>query len=171
MKKIILILTVLCLALGLVACGSSGTEGSNSSGNTITIPEDTFTLEYSGIKIQFHAPAEPIVTALGEPVKYTESASCAFQGLDKSYYYGSFYLETYPVGDQDYVYGWWFADDTVTTEEGIYIGATQGEVENAYGTDGYNGSNAYTIKRDCGSLTIILKDGVVSSIQYAIAVD
>lgn len=171
MKKFLLILTVLCLVLSLAACGSSGTEGSNSSGNTITVPEDTFTFEYKGTKIQFHAAAEPIIAALGEPVKYTESASCAFQGLDKSYYYGSFYLETYPDGDKDYVYGWWFADDSVATEEGIYIGATQAEVENAYGTDGYNGSNAYMIKRDSGSLTIILKDGVVSSIQYAIAVD
>lgn len=168
MKKFLLILTVFCLVLSMVACGGNSTEGGNSG---ITIPEDTFTLEYKGVKIQFHAEAAPIVAALGEPVKYTESASCAFQGLDKSYYYGSFYLETYPDGDKDYVYGWWFADDSVTTEEGIYIGATQGEVEKAYGTDGYNGSNAYTIKRDCGSLTIILKEGVVSSIQYAIKVD
>ena len=171
MKKIVLLLTTLCLVFGMVACGGSGTEGSSDSGSNITIPADSFTFEYNGTKIQFHAPAEPIVEALGEPVKYTESASCAFQGLDKSYYYGSFYLETYPDGDKDYVYGWWFADDSVSTEEGIYIGATQAEVENAYGTEGYNGSNAYTIKRDSGSLTIILKDGLVSSIQYAIKVD
>ena len=170
MKKFLLIVTALCLLLSLAACGSTGTEGGNS-GSNITVPEDTFTFEYKGTKIQFHAEAAPIIAALGEPVKYTESASCAFQGLDKSYYYGSFYLETYPDGDKDYVYGWWFADDSVATEEGIYIGATQGEVEKAYGTDGYNGSNAYTIKRDSGSLTIILKEGVVSSIQYAIKVD
>lgn len=171
MKKFILIVTVLCLALSLAACGGGSETGGNASGNTITIPEDTFTFEYKGTKIQFHAEAAPIIAALGEPVKYTESASCAFQGLDKSYYYGSFYLETYPVEDKDYVYGWWFADDSVSTEEGIYIGASQADVEKAYGTDGYNGSNAYTIKRDSGSLTIILKDGVVSSIQYAIKID
>lgn len=170
MKKFLLILTILSLVLSFAACGGSGTEGGNS-GSTITVPEDTFTFEYKGTKIQFHAEAAPIVAALGEPVKYTESASCAFQGLDKSYYYGSFYLETYPVGDKDYVYGWWFADDSVSTEEGIYIGATQADVEKAYGTEGYNGTNSYTIKRDSGSLTIILKDGLVSSIQYAIKVD
>ena len=171
MKKFLLILTILCLALSLVACGGGSETGGNASGNTITVPEDTFTFEYKGTKIQFHAEAAPIIAALGEPVKYTESASCAFQGLDKSYYYGSFYLETYPVEDKDYVYGWWFADDSVSTEEGIYIGASQADVEKAYGTEGYNGSNAYTIKRDSGSLTMILKDGLVSSIQYAIKVD
>ena len=111
------------------------------------------------------------MAALGEPVKYTESTSCAFEGLDKSYYYGSFYLETYPKGDEDFVYGWWFADDSVTTEEGIYIGATQAEVEKAYGTEGYNGTNAFVINKAAGALTIILEDGAVTSIQYAIKVD
>ena len=92
----------------------------------------------------------------------------AFDGLDKSYYYGSFYLETYPQGDKDFVYGWWFADDSVATPEGIYIGSTQAQVEKAYGSDGYNGSNAYTVNKEAGMLTIILDNGAVSSIQYSI---
>ncbi len=171
MRKFLWILTAICLLLSMTACGSTGTEGGSNTGNDIKIPEDTFTLEYKGTKIQFHAEAAPIIAALGEPVKYSESASCAFVGLDKSYYYGSFYLETYPDGDKDYVYGWWFADDSISTEEGIYIGSSQAEVEKAYGTEGFNGSNAYIIKRDSGTLTIILKDGMVSSIQYAVNVD
>ena len=49
---------------------------------------------------------------------------------------------------------------------GVYIGASQEEVEKAYGTDGFNGSNAYIMKGVTSTLTIILEDGVVSSIQY-----
>jgi len=41
-------------------------------------------------------------------------------------------------------------------------------VEKAYGTDGYNGSNAFTITKDAGVLTIIMEEGAVSSIQYSI---
>ena len=41
-------------------------------------------------------------------------------------------------------------------------------MEKAYGTDGYNGSNAYTVNKDAGMLTIILENDVVSSIQYSI---
>ena len=177
MKKLLIVMLVLCLLFGLAACGTSTTPAGTAGGNannptTPSAPaEDGFTFEYKGTKITLHAPAAPIVSALGEPVKYTESTSCAFEGLDKSYYYGSFYLETYPKGDEDFVYGWWFADDSVTTQEGIYIGATQAEVEKAYGTECFNGTNAFTVKKADGTLTIILDNGTVNSIQYAINVE
>ena len=179
MKKLLIVALAISMLLSLAACGAgtepSGTVGSNNGGSqeatTPAAKEPDFTFAYKGTKITFHAPAAPIVAALGEPTKYTESTSCAFEGLDKSYYYGSFYLETYPKGTEDFVYGWWFADDSVATEEGIYIGATQAEVEKAYGTECYNGTNAFIVNKTDGSLTIILEDGAVSSIQYAIKVD
>lgn len=190
MKKLILFALSACLMLSMAACGGNGgnettaapdvsTPVETSPAGTETTPagteapettptEEGFTFRYNGTEITMHAPAAPIVEALGEPKKYTESASCAFEGLDKTYYYGSFYLDTYPMGEEDFVYGWWFADDTLTTEEGIYIGATQAQVEAAYGADAFNGTNAYTITKGDTMLTIILEDGVVSSIQYAI---
>lgn len=168
MKKLLTILLAMCLLLSLAACGGTAEENPAPSQQVSYTPEQNFSFTYKGTEITLHAAAEPIVAALGEPVKYTESTSCAFEGLDKSYYYGSFYLETYPTEGKDFVSGWWFADDSVTTEEGIYIGATQAEVEKAYGTDGYNGSNAFTITKDAGVLTIILEEGAVSSIQYSI---
>ena len=41
-------------------------------------------------------------------------------------------------------------------------------METAYGADSFNGTNAYVITKGEGTLTIIMKDGIVSSIQYAI---
>lgn len=173
MKRFLIIVTVLCMLLSLAACGggnSTAGDGSNeTSGQQNNEPGFKFT--YKGTEITMHAPAEPILTALGEPVKYTESASCAFDGLDKNYYYGSFYLDTYPKDGKDYIYGWWFADDSVSTEEGIYIGASQADVEKAYGTDCYNGTNAFVVKRGGGTLTVILENGTVNSIQYAIVLN
>ena len=168
MKKILTILLTACLLLSLAACGGAPVENPTPSQEVTYTPEQNFSFQFKGVTISLHDPAEPIIAKLGEPVKYTESASCAFEGLDKSYYYGSFYLETYPQGDKDFVSGWWFADDSVTTPEGIYIGSSKADVEKAYGTDGYNGSNAYTVNKDAGMLTIILENDVVSSIQYSI---
>lgn len=168
MKKILTILLTACLLLSLAACGGAPVENPTPSQEVTYTPEQNFSFQYKGATISLHDAAEPIIAKLGEPVKYTESASCAFEGLDKSYYYGSFYLETYPQGDKDFVSGWWFADDSVTTPEGIYIGSSKAEVEKAYGTDGYNGTNAYTVNKDAGMLTIILENDVVSSIQYSI---
>lgn len=184
MKKLVIFLTAACLLLSMAGCNASdvgstteNTAGNPASDDTTAEPgvttgcEEEFVFTYNGVEIKMHAPAEPIVTALGDPKTYTEEASCAFEGLDKTYYYGSFYLDTYPDGDKDFVYGFWFADDSVTTEEGIYIGCTQAQVEAAYGADSYNGTNAYIVTRGNGKLTVILEAGVVSSIQYEIVMD
>ena len=168
MKKILCLLAALCLLMSLAAC-NSGTPAQTTTPAATNAPVTTtegYHFTVKGTKISMHAAAAPIVSALGEAKNYTEQTSCAFEGIDKTYYYGSFYMTTYPVKDVDYVFSLWFADDSVTTEEGIYIGATQAAVEAAYGAAGYNGSNAYVMTKGQTKLTIIMNNGVVSSIQY-----
>ena len=170
MKKIFALILALTMVLTMAACGGETTPETTApavQNNTPTQPDaNSWKYTVQGVDILMHADAAPILEALGEPVSYTEEASCAFSGLDKTYYYGGFYLQTYPLGDQDYVYSAWLVDDSSTTPEGIYIGATQAEVEAAYGADGFNGSNAYVMAGTTSTLTIILTDGIVSSIQY-----
>ena len=171
MKKILTLILALTMVLSLAACGGSETPAGNNEevgGTPANTGAETYAYTYKGVELKLYAEAEPVIAALGEPTKYSETASCAFDGLDKNYYYGNLYIDTYPENGKDYIYGWWFADDTLTTEEGVYIGATQAEVETAYGADSFNGTNAYVIQKGEGTLTVIMKDGVVSSIQYAI---
>lgn len=181
MKKFFALILVLVLALSMTACGGNGADNGgndqdnagteNTDTNAPVVPADGFVFNYNGTEIALHANAAPIIEALGEPKSYTESASCAFEGLDKTYYYGSFYVDTYPVGEEDYIFSVWFADDSVATEEGIYIGAPKAEVEAAYGAENFNGSNAYIVtKGDC-SLTVILEEDAVSSVQYTVVVE
>ena len=175
MKKIFALILALTMVLTMAACGGETTPETTApavQNNTPTQPDaSSWKYTVQGVDILMHADAAPILEALGEPVSYTEEASCAFSGLDKTYYYGGFYLQTYPLGDQDYVYSAWLVDDSSTTPEGIYIGATQAEVEAAYGADGFNGSNAYVMAGTTSTLTIILTDGIVSSIQYDAVVE
>ena len=170
MKRILCMILALFTVICFAACGSTTTpatdNGGSQNGNTPVAATDGYVFTYNGTKIAMHAEAAPIIAALGEPKSYTEEASCAFTGLDKTYNYGGFFLNTYPIGDQDYIYGVCLMDDSSTTPEGIYIGASQAEVEAAYGTEGFNGSNAYILKGTTSTLTIILEDGAVSSIQY-----
>lgn len=171
MKKLLIFALTACLVFSLAACSAgtaNETQGSTAAGTTEPAVNEAFVFTYNGTKIQLHANMAPILAALGEPKSYTESASCAFEGLDKTYYYGSFYIDTYPMGEKDYVYDFWFADDSVATAEGIYIGSTQAKVEAAYGAENYNGSNAYIVREGDGQLTVILEEGVVTSIQYSI---
>ena len=159
------------MVLTLAACGGETapeTTAPVSGGDVAPVTPDASSWKYTvqGVDILMHADAAPVLEALGEPVSYTEEASCAFTGLDKTYYYGGFYLQTYPMGEEDFVYAVWLVDDSSTTPEGIYIGASQAEVESAYGADSFNGENAYILKGTTSTLTIIIEDGLVSSIMY-----
>ena len=173
MKKIFALILALAMVLTLAACGGESAPETTAPAAKAPMAPDASSWKYTvrGVDILMHADAAPILEALGEPVSYTEEASCAFTGLDKTYNYGGFFLNTYPIGDQDYIYGVCLMDDSSTTPEGIYIGASQAEVEAAYGTEGFNGSNAYILKGTTSTLTIILDGGVVTSIQYDAVVE
>ena len=151
-QMLILLLVMLCLT----GCAAPDAP----------IEQEMYTFVYNGVAISPHTDATPVVEALGEPKSYTEEASCAFEGLDKTYYYGSFYLATYPMDGKDYIYTIWFADDTVTTAEGIRIGSTQAQVEEVYGADAFNGTNAFEMTKGNSRLTVLITDGVVSGVRY-----
>ena len=153
MKKVVILLLVL---LCLTGCASPEAPAE----------EENLTFVYHGVAISPHGDAAPVIEALGDPKSYTEESSCAFEGLDKTYYYGAFYLTTYPMDGKDYVYTLWFADDTVMTAEGIRIGSTQTQVESAYGADVFNGTNAFELTKEKSRLTILVTDGLVSGIRY-----
>lgn len=184
MKKALLLLMSAIMITALIGCGNqqepNHTAATNPAASESEAPhnkteptenqasaqEQKYTFHYQDTEIALHADAAPILKALGEPKSYTEEASCAFVGKDKTYYYGNFYMQTYPKDDKDFVYCLWFTDDTVTTDEGISIGSSKAEVESVYGKDSFNGKNAYVLSGATGNLTIILKEDVVSSIQY-----
>lgn len=151
-RMMILLLAMLCLA------GCAAPEAPAG--------EENLTFVYHGVAISPHGDAAPVIEALGEPKSYTEEASCAFEGLDKTYYYGSIYISTYPLDGKDYIYTLWFADDTVTTAEGIRIGSARSEVEKAYGDDYFNGTNTCELTKGNSKLTILVTDGLVSAVRY-----
>ncbi len=171
MKKLIYALLCACMLASLTACGGDN-SGDNKKETAVKKEENNankgegFAFDYKGTKITMNAETKSILAALGEPKSMTEEPSCAFDGNDKTYYYGSFYMQTYTMKNVDYVYCLWFADDTVSTEEGIFIGATEDEVKKAYGEDSYNGKNAYIVTKGDSKLTVIVKDGAVSNITY-----
>ena len=168
MKKLIAILMAAAMMLSIAACAPTDTETPSTPVTGDEPVQDSYSFVYNGVTIALNAPAESVVAALGEPASYSESTSCAFDGLDKSYGYGSFYLETYPLNGKDYVYGWYFVDDLVANAEGISIGSSLADVQAAYGNEGYSGGNVYQIKQGIGVLTIILENDLVASIQYNI---
>ena len=106
-----------------------------------------------------------VLEALGEANSYFEAASCAFDGLDKTYTYSGFVITTRPDGDRDLVNSILLTDDSVATAEGIYIGSSQADVLAAYG-DAEVAYNVIQYTLDNTTLNFILEGGTVLSIEY-----
>lgn len=111
-----------------------------------------------------------VLEGLGEPVSYFESASCAFNGLDKVYTYDHFRIETYPEGETDMISSVVFLDDLAETTEGVSIGMTKADMESAYGTDYIEDKGMAVYTKDGKHLAFLIKDDVIESIEYNSAV-
>lgn len=177
MKKSLCLILALLFAVTAAGCGKDEPSGVQSEENApssealsdLPASEEAlrdYSFDFNGVEIAMNAPTAPLLEALGEPVSYTEEPSCAFSGMDKTYFYGSFYFSTYTRDKVDYVSALWFADDSVTTEEGVYVGSTEEDVAAAYGEQNYTGKNSYVMTGKVSQLTILLEDGSVTSVRY-----
>ena len=124
----------------------------------------------SKVSLTTDIEAAAVIEALGEPVSYFESASCAFNGLDKIYTYDHFRIETYPEGEKDIISMIVFLDDLTETPEGVSIGMTKADMETAYGTDHEEKKGMTVYKKDGKYLAFLLQDDVIKSIEYNSAV-
>ncbi|MBQ7677922.1 MAG: hypothetical protein IJT32_06785, partial [Lachnospiraceae bacterium] len=111
MKKKIFAMLLAVMTLTLAACGPADKGGSDAGGKADTKTESSteskgaggYTFEASGVTVEVDAPFADIESALGEPVDFFESESCAFGDLDKVYTYKGFRIDTYQLDGTDYV--------------------------------------------------------------------
>lgn len=133
----------------------------------------TASMEHSGFVFQtgdtvigMNEDVSPILAELGKETAYSETTSCAFKGLDKIYSYPGFDLYTYPLDGKDNVNSVYFTDETAKTPEGIGIGSTEEEMLAAYGEDYTEEFGVYTYAKDRSTLSFIVTDGLVESVEY-----
>lgn len=171
-KKLIgLLLTMICV-VSLVACGGDdgNSDGGNSDGGSNAQAGTTssgYTFDYKGVSISVGTDIETILDKIGEPSSLFEDPSCAGQGTDFVYRYSGVDIYTSPSKDSDKAISTiLIVSDEVETPEGITIGSTQEDVEAAYGTDYSESNGMLTYEKGGMKLGILIKGGVVDSIQY-----
>lgn len=161
----------LALCLTLTACGGANT-GSNNGGQSQNVQNqggdaaDTYRFTLKGVEVAVDAEMAPIAGQLGDPTSYFASESCAFQGLDKVYTYGSVIIRTYPQDGVDYVLSVELMDDTVSTPEGVRIGSPQADVIAAYGEPTEATAAALIYGKGSCTLTFLMTNDEVSAITY-----
>lgn len=125
-----------------------------------------YAFTYNGAVIEMDVDAAPVIEQLGEPDSYFEAPSCAFEGIDKIYTYGSFELDTYPKEEKDYISSIIFKDDIITTTEGIGIGESVDKMEEVYGTDWTDEDGMAVYEKDGMKLCFIIEDESIISVEY-----
>jgi len=132
----------------------------------VPVAHSGFLFESNGVTMGMNEDAAPILNGLGDYNNYAETPSCAFKGLDKIYSYNGFDLYTYPKDGTDYINSIYFIDESVSTPEGIRLGSTVEEMLEAYGDSYTEEYGVYTYTKEKSTVSFIVTDGVVESIEY-----
>lgn len=178
-NSVLCTLTALCLTAGLTACGGGETAQTPAPAPSAPVSEqtaapaqsqaptapDSYVFLAGGSTVSVDQDMAEVLSALGEAQSYFEAASCAFEGLDKSYTYPGFQIVTRPEGEKDYVNSILLTDDSVTTPEGLYIGSSKEDVIAAYG-EGEEAGSAIMYTKDGVTLSFIFEEDKVISIEY-----
>lgn len=164
-KKFIKIGCICLLLAGVLLTGCSN-GGINQNESSTEQQANGYVFEYKGTKIAMNEPMADILLTLGEPDTYFEADSCAFQGKDKVYTFGSVIITTYQKDSVDYVYTIQIKDDITPTPEKIRIGSAKQAVVEAYGSDYEDTGTAYVYTKDKSKLTFIFDGDKVSDINY-----
>lgn len=166
MKRIIGIVLACTMMLGLVACGSSN---SKEEAKEVSSSAKGYVFTNNNVDVAMDVKADDVIKALGTDYKYFEAASCAFDGLDKTYQYGSaFVVGTYPKDGVDYISYVYLKDNTVSTKEGVKVGDTIDAMKKAYGDATADETGGYEYKKDNMSLKFITVDGTtIDEIDYS----
>ena len=172
MKKILIILLACFLILPVVSCSgsvqtSADPTGENSQNTDARGAVNGYLFEANGTKIAADALIAPILQALGEPKQYYESASCAFNGLDKVNVYDHFQIDSYPSPDGDRVMAVYLMDDLVTTPEGLRLGDTAEKTKEIYGAAYRTSGTEWIYEKGGMELHVLFENDLVSYITYA----
>lgn len=184
MKRVWNLTLALLLVFSLTACGgqeqptpgpqdaeeveNDAANGGAESAKDIPSPKSGSQLVfvYRDCPLPMNAEFAPLLDFIGEPDSYFEAASCAFDGLDKTYTYGEIELITYPDEDVDYISSIRLLSDGAATPEGITIGSSLEDVVAAYGEDYTDFGGQYTYEDGDTRLSLLFQDDVVISVEY-----
>ncbi len=134
-------------------------------GSVPFVKTEGYSFKYKGVTVCMDAPAKELISALPEYTGVYEAPSCAFEGMDRVYDYGSFEIDTYEVTGVEYVSAVIFKDDLAETCEGAYIGMSLAEVTGLYG-EGVKDGNSLVYEKSGMKLRFFFNNEEVTQIQY-----
>lgn len=99
----------------------------------------------------------------GQELQYSEVASCAFDGLDKTYTYENYEIKT---GSEDKITSIYFIDEKISTTEGVKITDTYDKMVQVYSNNFKNEDNKYIYEKGNTLIEFIVENDVITGIEY-----
>ncbi len=159
MKKLSLICVLIATILSVFCLSSCGEKSSNS-------------LEINGKEIACHMNMEKVLSNYSDlEYDYSESISCAYNGLDKTYDFADagFTVYTYPDGDEDFVLEVVvYSEDIKQQNDTVYVGMSMDDVISIFGEEYEREGDNIVYDMGDGQTKSFLFDGD-GLIEYAIS--
>ena len=167
---VIIVIVAICVGVYFLTSGSKETNSPvENSVNTAETNESTIKLEYEGKDMTPGAVFSRDI--FGQEQSYSEVPSCAGQGTDKVYNYGSYEITAYQDGDQEKIYSVYFINDQITTTEGVKISDDSSVIFEKYGDNYEQTGNQYTYTSGNVELSFIVENDFVTSITYTLVIE
>jgi len=182
MKKILILMTVFAMLLCFSGCGDDAPTGENLEITRGTTPakdteapadgaiQDTAfqAFQVDGVKL---VPGEPFqADALGEPESVYQAPSCAIEGSDNVYNYGTFELTAFDDGTGETIYSIYFVDPSLATPEGLCLGDDAAKALELYGENYRENGTARVYVNGDSQLFLIVENETVVSIEYRLSI-
>ena len=159
---------------GTVADNTTAVEDTTTAEDTTAAAEDTtagsdeqepgFVFTFEGVEL---TPGQAFdAAALPEANSVYQVPSCAIEGTDNVYNYGTIEVTAFDDGNGEVIYSVYIMDANTPTNEGLYIGDTLDHIVAAYGEDYTREGNQITYQKGDTLLIIILGGEYVQSIDF-----
>jgi len=173
MKKLIPMLLALMLLAGLTACGGAPNTDSPKTTDPVKTQEEVTEPQTEGKVYSFTLADFQLIPGadfdpadLPEAESVFEVPSCAIEGTDDLYDYGTVEVTAFNDGNKEIIYSVYIKDANTPTDEGLYIGDTLEQVDTIYGTDREENGNELVYAAGKTLLVIIVENDTVTSIEY-----
>lgn len=167
MKKGIIVVAVILVILvigGIFLLSNSNKESNTPISQNTEENKEAFYFETDGQEVKLGENF--LELNLPEASNVYEAESCAFDGMEKTYTYDNFEIGTYPIDNNEKIVTIYIMNPEVTTKEGIQIGDTLEDLKEAYGEDYETADASYIYKKGKTTLTFVMNDNTISSIEY-----
>ena len=171
MKKILVLLFVLSL-LCLAACGNAQGSGDiaftvggeqNNTQATQQVQEETEGFYFMAGDVMV-TPGMTFDADMLPAESVYEVPSCALEGTDNVYSYGSYEITAFNGGEKEVVYSVFFVEPDVSTPEGLANGDDLSKAKELYG-ECKEDDAAWVFTRGNTELYVIAEDDVIVSIE------